>query len=135
MPFCIIPGPVNIRAPVVFQHSFGASGDNNRKDVERKLMDICDTTVNGVTPETPKIFSALVQSMKSISSKDLDLIYKKIQSNDICPTNNKRVAYVEFVTFVSFRCFYGSVNCLDVIQNFCSNSFILCNFLYQQRYK
>ena len=79
-----------LRAPLVYRHSFDAS-DNSRKDVERKLIDICDNTVNGVTPDTPKMFSALVSAMKSISSKDMDVINKKIQSHDICPSNNNRI--------------------------------------------
>ena len=81
----------NIRTPLVFQHSLGAGADSNMKDVERKLMDICDNTVNGVTPDTPKMFSALVFSMKAISNRDMDVINKKIQSQDICPSNNMRV--------------------------------------------
>lgn len=86
-----ILAPVSIRAPLQFQHSSIVNNDDNRKDVEKKLVEICDTTLNGVTTETPKLFTSLVLSMKNIGSKDMDIVYKKIKDQSICAANNNRV--------------------------------------------
>jgi hypothetical protein len=85
---------ISMRAPLSFQQTDGNS-DTTRKDIERKLMEICDSTMNGVTEETPNLFSSLVYTMKSMSANDMLSVLQKIQNKEICPSNNERVRYVD----------------------------------------
>jgi hypothetical protein len=88
---CFSSEQVSVRVPVQFQHSNGNGAEHTIKDVEQKLMEICANTKDGVTPETPKLFTSLVYTMKTMQSNDLLSIYKKINSKEICSVNNDRV--------------------------------------------
>lgn len=70
-------------------------------------MEICSQTKDGVTPETPKMFTSLVYIMKAMKSEDLVSVYKKIQKNEICPSNNKRVRYKIIYTVLFLHIFYN----------------------------
>lgn len=78
------------RSSLKFEHSTG-SGLGAIAEIENQLSAICDTTSNGVTPETPRMFTSLVLAMKKASSADMYALYKKIKGQQICPSNNKRV--------------------------------------------
>lgn len=84
---------VQSRTSLKFEHSNG-NGLSAMGDIENKLTTICDVTSNGVTPETPKMFTSLVLSMKSMSAMDMNVVYKKIKTLKLCSSNNKRVMYV-----------------------------------------
>ncbi|WAR23156.1 APLP-like protein [Mya arenaria] len=81
---------VQSRTSLKFEHSNG-NGLSAMGDIENKLTTICDVTSNGVTPETPKMFTSLVLSMKSMSAMDMNVVYKKIKTLKLCSSNNKRV--------------------------------------------
>ncbi|KAL4235815.1 hypothetical protein ACF0H5_004205 [Mactra antiquata] len=85
------PVMITQRAPIQFQQDIDNNEQTLMKDVERKLMEICDNTQNGVTETTPQLFSSLVKIMKAMNSRDLSIVYENIKKRQICSSNNDRV--------------------------------------------
>ena len=71
-----------------FDHVHVIEGEGkNRKDITRKLMEICERTKAGVRPETPKLFTDLVYLMKSADIDTLSDINKMLKENKLCSDN------------------------------------------------
>ena len=84
--------PVVQRVPLTFEHAYDADrAAKNRKDLQRSLMEICESTKSGVQPETPRLFTSLVYTMKTMEAADMGVIYQKVKSGAICPENQERV--------------------------------------------
>jgi len=64
------------------------------KDLENQLEEVCKTTKNGVKPDTPKLFTSLIYTMKKMEASEISTVFQKIKSNKICKDNNDRVRYV-----------------------------------------
>ena len=67
---------------------------NTRGQLEGKLMEVCRSTSSGVTSETPRLFTDLVYTMKTMEDTEMEAVFQKVRSGDICPNNNERVRYV-----------------------------------------
>ena len=84
--------PVVQRVPLSFEHAYDADrAAKNRKDLQRSLMEICESTKSGVQPETPRLFTALVYTMKTMEAADMGVVYQKVMSGAICSENQERV--------------------------------------------
>lgn len=84
--------PIVARVPLTFEHAYDADrAAKTRKDLERNLMEICETTKSGVRPETPRLFTSLVQTLKTMEAAEMAAVYQKVKSGSICSDNNKRV--------------------------------------------
>ena len=84
--------PVVQRVPLRFEHAYDADrAAKNRNDLQRSLMEICESTKSGVQPETPRLFTSLVYTMKTMEAADMGVIYQKVKSGAICPENKERV--------------------------------------------
>ena len=81
---------VQTRATLQFQQS-STSSISGIQDLENQLMTICSQTVNGVTMETPKLFTSVVLTMRSLTATDMGALYKRIKNQSVCPENNARV--------------------------------------------
>ncbi|XP_052255844.1 uncharacterized protein LOC127861416 isoform X2 [Dreissena polymorpha] len=81
---------VQTRATLQFQQS-STSSFSGIQDLENQLMTICSQTVNGVTMETPKLFTSVVLTMRSLTATDMGALYKRIKNQSVCPENNARV--------------------------------------------
>ena len=54
-------------------------------------MEICESTKSGVQPETPRLFTSLVYTMKTMEAADMGVVYQKVMSGAICSENKERV--------------------------------------------
>lgn len=72
---------------------------NTRKELERKLMEICEGTKNGVDSNTPRLFSDLVYIVRSVNSRTLSETYQRIKSDAVCSENKERVRFVTLCGF------------------------------------
>ena len=84
--------PIASRTSLKFDHAYNANQRaNDVEELKSTLMDICASTTDGVTSETPRLFTNLVQNMKSLEASDLAKVFQKIKSKAICSKNNQRV--------------------------------------------
>ncbi|XP_045158693.2 uncharacterized protein LOC123524511 [Mercenaria mercenaria] len=82
------PAPIKTRVSLKFDHVHDLEGEGrSRKDITRKLMEICEKTKSGVRPETPKLFTDLVYMMKSADIDTLTDINKMLTEGTLCPDN------------------------------------------------
>ena len=64
-----------------------------RKELEKKLMEICESTEKGVNSDTPRLFSGLVYIVRATDSSTLLEAYRRIQEGGVCSANKERVRY------------------------------------------
>ncbi|KAL4235950.1 hypothetical protein ACF0H5_004338 [Mactra antiquata] len=75
-------------ASLKFDHVYDVDKETkDRKDLTRKLLEICEKTKAGVRPETPKLFTDLVFIMKTADATAIDGIYKMLKEEKICSDN------------------------------------------------
>ncbi|XP_071088621.1 uncharacterized protein [Haliotis cracherodii] len=80
------------RAGVVFEHAYGPGNKGQlARDAESKLREICQNTREDIRPDTPRMFSELVNIVKEQNVDDLRRIYQQVKSGTICTDNNERV--------------------------------------------
>ncbi len=60
-----------------------------RVQVEKYLRQMCENTRYDVRPETPRHFSELVTSMRSLSLDELKELHELLKTNSICQGNPK----------------------------------------------
>ena len=73
-----------------FQHNRDEEGTRSKRDITRKLMEVCEKTKSGVKPETPKMFTELVYMVRAADSDSLNDIYAMLEKGTICKDNNER---------------------------------------------
>lgn len=92
MYFYSFAAPVLATVPLSFQHAYDADrAAKNRKDLERNLMEICESTKSGVRPETPRLFTNLVYTIKTMEATEMAVVYQKVKNGAICSDNQERV--------------------------------------------
>ena len=75
-----------------FEHADnGDMEEKTRKELERKLLEICEGTKMGVNSDTPKLFSDLVYIVRSVDAATLQDSYERIQNGAVCSENKERV--------------------------------------------
>merc|ERR1711971_62585 len=75
-----------------FEHFFDSDKEmKTRKDIERKLLDICQFTKDDVRPETPRLFTDLVHLLRTVGTDTFEEIYRSVQSGALCSDNNQKV--------------------------------------------
>ena len=80
------------RVPLSFQHAYDADrAAKNTKDLERSLMEICESTKSGVRPETPRLFASLVYIMKTMEAAEMAVLYQKVNNGAVCSENQVHV--------------------------------------------
>ncbi|XP_061171948.1 uncharacterized protein LOC133181472, partial [Saccostrea echinata] len=83
---------VSRKTDMNFEHHYDVgSKTKTRKDIERQLVNICAQTTEDVRPETPRLFSDLVYTMRAADSQTLKDVYSNVQSGSLCSNNNQKV--------------------------------------------
>ncbi|KAL5015760.1 hypothetical protein ScPMuIL_005349 [Solemya velum] len=83
--------PVELEGTMEFEHTLGEKEpERNRREAERILRELCESTVSDVRPETPQIFSELVYILKKMDTYSMRYIYNQVQSETFCPSNARR---------------------------------------------
>lgn len=77
---------------MLYHHHDPETITTNKKSVAiNKLSEICTTTKDGITAETPRLFSELVHALKELSASDLSDVYQQSQMDSFCIDNSERV--------------------------------------------
>ena len=85
------------RTSLKFEHTASENQETKtRKELERKLLEVCEGTKSGVSSETPRLFSDLVYLVRMVDSRTLSETYKRIQEGAVCSENKDRVRLVDF---------------------------------------
>ncbi|XP_035827340.1 uncharacterized protein LOC101854594 [Aplysia californica] len=78
------------RLSLLFQHDESASvPSQGHRSASEKLKAICDHTTYDIRPETPREFSELVEIIKGLNYADLNRVYRKLKSNNLCAGNER----------------------------------------------
>lgn len=89
---------------MLYKHYHTHSKTSNNKDAAiNKLTELCTTTKDGITPQTPRLFTELVHILKELNSQDLTDVYEQSQMESFCIDNNERVKLVHYI-FILFTC-------------------------------
>ena len=95
------------RTSLKFEHISNKDQETKtRKELEKKLLEICEGTKTGVSSETPRLFSDLVYIVRMVDSRTLSDTYKRIQDGAVCSENKDRVRLVTCTSLsgnLSFR--------------------------------
>ncbi|XP_050403910.2 uncharacterized protein LOC126819756 [Patella vulgata] len=85
------PGYITRRANMFFEHAKEpVSSEMQRKDVERKLQEICHATSSDIRPQVPMMFSELVHLLRNLNTVTMRDIYIQVTSGSICSGNMER---------------------------------------------
>ncbi|XP_052061384.1 apolipophorins-like [Mytilus californianus] len=88
----LITDSVTKRESMLYHHYNTEIKTSNKKDVAiKKLTELCTSTKDGITAETPKLFSELVYALKELNSNDLTEVYEQSQIDSFCIDNSERV--------------------------------------------
>ncbi|CAG5134992.1 unnamed protein product [Candidula unifasciata] len=87
-------GPVKLRYDLIFDHDdIKDQLHNGPEALEQKLKEICDQTHDDIRPETPRLFSELVQIIKILNKPDLERAHKLVKNKMICPKNGRTLKF------------------------------------------
>ncbi|XP_052775371.1 uncharacterized protein LOC128213563 isoform X2 [Mya arenaria] len=82
------PAPIRERVSLKFEHEDHIESEGrSRKEITRKLMEICEKTKAGVRPETPRLFTDLVYLVKMADKDTLTDVYRTLSGDALCPDN------------------------------------------------
>ncbi|KAL8574776.1 hypothetical protein ACOMHN_035319 [Nucella lapillus] len=86
--------PVSQRVSLMFEHA-------NKEEITRKaqqeaeevLRQLCRDTQTDIRPDTPRLFSSLVSTMRRVDTSGLKALYAQLEQNTLCANNIRTMKF------------------------------------------
>ncbi|XP_067140166.1 apolipophorins-like [Centruroides vittatus] len=78
------PYEINERTYLLYSHQPETFSNFAYEEALRILRSLCSEISEAINPETPKLFSRLVQTLRNVQPSELEDIYEKLERGEIC---------------------------------------------------